>query len=399
MRSATAATAGPPSVELRNVYVHAPFCARRCFYCDFAVSVRSRAEAQPWLRALELELRHLARTDALTLGPTLDTLYLGGGTPSLLGGDAVAGLRDLLGPERITASTEFTAEANPESFTPEIARAWARGGLSRLSLGTQSFQEPVLRWMGRTHGAEGARRAVRTARDVGLDDLSVDLIFGLPDDVPRDWAQDLDDVLRLDAPHVSLYGLTAEAGTPLGRGVAEGRIRMPSEERYADEYRLAHERLLAAGYEHYEVSNFARPGHRSRHNSHYWGGGSWLGLGNGAHSFIASRRQRRWNVRSWERYETLLIAGDAALDDAETIDDAAARLESVWLGLRTENGLTLEPRFTAGDALVRRWVAEDWAHEQPWRDARRIVLTVEGWLRLDRLAVELESRLDGSFSG
>jgi oxygen-independent coproporphyrinogen-3 oxidase len=382
----------PTPTLLRNVYVHAPFCARRCFYCDFAVSVRRRAEPSAWLAALERELRHLEDEERIALGPSLDTVYLGGGTPSLLGPEAVPGLRQLLGPSRFGAATEFTAEANPESFGTDVAEAWAAAGLGRLSLGTQSFQEPVLRWMGRTHGADGARRAVQIAKESGLDDLSLDLIFGLPDAVPRNWVADLDEVLRLDVPHVSLYGLTAEADTPLGRGVEEGRIHMPSEERYADEYRLAHERLVAAGYEHYEVSNFARPGHHSRHNAHYWSGGSWLGLGNGAHSFIAPRR--RWNVRSWERYDERLRAGESPLDGEETIDNDAARLEAVWLGLRTREGVVLAPGQLRADELVARWVAEDWARREAWQNERRVALTLEGWLRLDRLAVELEDRLE-----
>lgn len=385
-------TPGSKGVRIRNVYVHAPFCARRCFYCDFAVTVRRAAEPEPWFSALAGELRLLYAEHGIELDASLETVYLGGGTPSLLGPQAVLGLRDVLGTERFSSETEFTAEANPESFTREVAEAWQRAGLTRLSLGTQSFQPSALRWMGRLHGAEGSREAVQTARTAGLANLSIDLIFGLPDEVERDWVADLDEVLRLEAPHVSLYGLSAESATPLGRRVAEGRIQMPDDERYAREYLLAHERLTAEGYEHYEVSNFARPGHQSVHNRRYWTGHAYLGLGNGAHSFVPPVRS--WNVRDWTDYAAAIGDGRLPRDAEEHLDGRARALEDVWLGLRTDAGLLVHEQAHAAVAEAERWRAQGWARIEVEGAGRRVRLTPEGWLRLDPLAVALDEVLE-----
>ena len=361
-----------------SVYVHAPFCARRCFYCDFAVSVRTEAIAA--------ELRQVEAGGGLILAAELDTLYVGGGTPSLLGPDAMRSLADVLTPPRLRSPTlEWTSEANPESFTPEVARSWRRAGVNRLSLGTQSFDPHVLRWMGRLHGADGAERAVRTAREEGFDDVSVDLIFGLPAVVERDWSTDLDRAIALDVPHLSLYGLTAEHGTPLGRAVTEGRIDMADDSHYAEEYLEAATRLTAAGYEHYEVSSFGRPGHRSRHNQAYWSGSSYLGLGNGAHSY--AHPERRWNVRDWEEYRAAVLAGRSPVAEREELDQAAERLEKIWLGLRTADGLAVDWAHDGPAATrVSRWLSGGLAS----LSGGRVRLTAEGWLVLDRLTVELD---------
>jgi oxygen-independent coproporphyrinogen-3 oxidase len=300
-------------------------------------------------------------------------------------------LANVIGTERLGSPTlEWTAEANPESFTPEVADAWRRAGVNRVSLGVQTFHAPALRWMGRLHGPEGAEQAVGTARAAGLEDVSVDLIFGLPEHVGRSWSDDLDRALALDVPHVSLYGLGVESGTPLGRAVAEGREPPVDEERYRDEFLEAAVRLTTAGYEHYEVSNFARPGHASRHNAVYWDGRPYLGLGNGAHSY--AHPIRRWNVRDGGAYRSRLLAGAPPEESREQIDEEARALERTWLGLRTSQGL---PLAELGAAARSR--AEAWA-----RDGRavlvdgRLRLTAEGWLQLDGLAVELDVATGGA---
>lgn len=386
------------SALVRSVYVHAPFCVRRCPYCDFAVQVRRVGDLEGWSAALAGELRAVAEEGRFPLAAELDTLYVGGGTPSLLGPEAMAALRGLLGAERLRSPTlEWTAEANPESFTAEVAAGWRAAGVNRLSLGVQSFSEPVLRWMGRMHGSEGARSAVATARGAGLSDLSVDLIFALPEEIERDWKRDLDAALSLDPPHVSLYGLTVEAGTPLARGVAEGRVHTAPEERYREEYLAAVERLTAAGYQHYEVSNFARPGHDSRHNRVYWEGSAYLGIGNGAHSF--NPPLRRWNVRDWNEYAAAATAGRLAHGGEEEVSGPARGLERVWLGLRTDRGVPWSALGERARALARRWQAVGLARPgEPAADAQppggSLRLTGEGWLLLDRLAVELDEALD-----
>lgn len=373
--------------DIRSVYVHAPFCVRRCVYCDFAVTVRPDGDVQGWAEAIAAELDLLGRTGHALAG-SLDTVYVGGGTPSLLGPTAMSRLADVLGPARLRdPELEWTAEANPESFSRELGAAWRAGGVNRLSLGVQSFHEPTLRWMGRLHGAEGAERAVALAKAVGLPNVSVDLVFGLPGHLGRPWRDDLERALALDVPHVSLYGLSVEPNTALGRAVAEGKEPGVDEERYREEFLEAAELLTQAGYEHYEVSNFARPGHSSRHNAAYWDGSPYLGLGSGAHSYV--HPVRWWNARDWAAYRERLLAGRSPEEGREQIDAATQALEATWLGLRTNVGLDLGARSDEARALVREWERAGLARVS----GGRVRLTASGWLLLDRLAVELDSRV------
>lgn len=380
----------PPNPgAIRSVYVHAPFCTRRCFYCDFAVKVAS-ADCDAWLGALTAELRALEREGAFVLDDTLDTLYVGGGTPSLLGSRAMEGLLTVIGEGRLRqAELEWTAEANPESFTQEVANGWRRAGVNRISLGIQSFHAPSLRWMGRLHGADRARSAVRIARAAGFENLSVDLIFGLPSHLERDWEQDLDETLSLEPEHVSLYGLTAESATPLGRAVAEGRETLSSEGRYEQDYLLAVDRLAGAGYEPYEVSNFARPGFASRHNSVYWSGKPYLGLGNGAHSY--RHPVRRWNIRDWDAYRAGTEGAGPPVDDEEELDLGKVRLERVWLGLRTRRGISLRDLPSSARDRATRWEESALAVSE----GNVVRLTPRGWLVMDRLTVEMAEDLEG----
>lgn len=368
-----------------SLYIHVPFCVRRCSYCDFAVQATPRAPSTEWLTAIigELALRRLA--DGWSDPLELDTIYIGGGTPSTLAPETMSQLGERLRQHAAwdAESVEWTSEANPESFTAEIAQAWRTAGVNRISLGAQTFHEPTLRWMGRLHGAEGPGRAMAAARAAGIDNVSVDLIFGVPGRLGRDWDDDLDRALALEPEHISLYGLTAEAATPLGRWVHEGRESLADEDRYADEYLLAHERLTAAGFEHYEVSNFARPGRRSRHNFAYWTGAPYAALGPGAHSFAPP--ERRWNLRSWDAYREAVSAGQLPIEDRETVEPGTAALERVWLGLRTDAGFELCGATDAQIGLVRAWQTQGWAA----RDGDVVRLTADGWLLLDRLAVEL----------
>lgn len=377
----------PAPGAIRSVYVHAPFCARRCYYCDFAVEV-APPDRDAWLNALRAELCALAREGTFLLDETLETLYVGGGTPSLLGAPAMDGLLTVIGEERLRhADLEWTAEANPESFTQDLATAWLCAGVNRISLGIQSFHAPSLRWMGRLHGAKGARSAVRVARAAGFANLNVDLIFGLPAHLEREWERDLDRTLALEPDHVSLYGLTAEPATPLGRAVAEGRETLPREERYGQEYLLAVDRLAEAGYEAYEVSNFARPGFESRHNSVYWSGEPYVGLGNGAHSY--RHPIRRWNLRDWDAYRAGAVDPGLPVDDEEELDVSKVRLERIWLGLRTRRGVSLCDLPSSARDQARRWEEDALAEV----DGNVVRLTPKGWLVMDRLTVELDVEL------
>jgi oxygen-independent coproporphyrinogen III oxidase len=337
-----------------------------------------------WLRAVVRELALTATEQGWSEPLRLDTLYIGGGTPSLLGPSAMSRLVSELRPYAVLETgAEWTCEANPESFDAELAADWRRAGVNRLSFGAQSFHADSLRWMGRLHGPDGPARAIAAAREAGFGNISIDLIFGLPERLVRDWAADLDRVLELTPEHVSLYGLTAEAAAPLGRWVAAGTETLADEDRYADEYLLAHERLTTAGFEHYEVSNFGRPGRRSLHNFVYWAGAPYAAVGPGAHAYYPP--ERRWNLRSWSAYGDALAAGRLPIDDSEMVDREARRLEEVWLGLRTDRGFAVRRDERGRREEVERWVASGWAS----LEGDVVRLTPSGWLLLDRLAVEL----------
>jgi oxygen-independent coproporphyrinogen III oxidase len=370
----------------RSLYIHVPFCTRRCSYCDFAVEATSDAPAEEWLASIVRELELTAEQQEWSLPLEVDTVYIGGGTPSLLGTGVMHALRDRVARMvRWSDAAEWTCEANPESFSPQLARDWKQSGVNRISLGLQTFHEPALRWMGRLHGPDGPPRAVQAAREAGFDNVSLDLIFGLPLRLQRDWEDDLNRVIALQPEHVSLYGLTAEAGAPLGRWVGEGRETLADEDSYAAEYLLAHERLTAAGFEHYEVSNFGRPGRFSRHNSAYWTGEPYAALGPGAHAFFPP--ERRWNLRSWSAYREALKQGVLPLDGTERIDSETAELERAWLVLRTNRSFRPDAQNSREAQLMKFWLDNEFADVV----AGGYRLSPRGWLLLDELAVALHS--------
>jgi oxygen-independent coproporphyrinogen-3 oxidase len=312
----------------------------------------------------------------------VDTIYLGGGTPSRLGGAGVARALTLVRDRfPLAAGAEVTIEANPDDVTDDAVEAWLEAGVNRLSIGSQSFDDAALTWMHRTHDGAGIAQAVTAARRAGMGNLSLDLIFALPDTLHRDFGADVERLLLLEPDHVSLYGLTVERATPLGRWVSRGQAVERSEEGYEAEYLAAHEALTAAGLEHYEVSNYARPGKRSRHNASYWSGVPYVGLGPAAHGYDG--RTRRWNARSYAEWRDLLAAGRDPIRGEEELTGQNRLAESVYLGMRTDAGLLLEE----GERdLVARWEVAQWVT----RDADdRLRCTALGWLRLDALAAAL----------
>lgn len=376
-----------PTPTWPHVYVHVPFCGRRCSYCDFAIAVRKDVPASEFNDAIMAEMvtRRIQASEI-----PVKSIYLGGGTPSKLGGAGIAGLLRLLatqlGVEKLSTSPdtlEITLEANPEDVTPDAAAAWVAAGVNRVSLGVQSFDPSVLRWMHREHSGDDARRAVGTLKAAGVAELSVDLIFALPESLGRDWTHDLEEAIKLDTDHISLYGLTVEPQTPLGRWTARGEVTEAPEERYEEEFLEAHERLTSAGFEHYEVSNYGRPGHQARHNSAYWRGVPYLGLGPSSHGFAGS--QRRWNIAPYAEWLGAVKDGRDPMAGAEELGPEERTAEEVYLGLRTSSGLTIRhnERMTVTPWLERGWARLDAS------DTLR--LTASGWLRLDSLAAALTS--------
>jgi len=371
-----------------HLYIHVPFCQRRCSYCDFSIAVRKRVPVQEYVDALLTEAAALPESD-------FQTVYFGGGTPSLLPPGAINHLLvELLGSAdpgpAARGGQEVTLEANPEDITPDKAKAWRAAGVNRVSLGAQSFDDAVLKWMHRSHDAARIGAAVHALRGAGIENISLDLIFALPDELQRDWERDLDMALALRPNHLSLYGLTVEPRTPLDRWISRGATHAPDEERYAEEYLFAHRRLMADGFFFYEVSNASLPGFRSQHNSAYWSGKPYVGLGPAAHSFDGTTR--RWNLRAWEAYRQAIAAGRSAVESEETLNDEQRYLEGIYLGLRTVEGVPFaalrRPSPPSAAAVLSpppHLAAQGWVEV---RDGR-LRCTPEGWLRLDSLVSEL----------
>ena len=360
-----------------HVYLHVPFCARRCSYCDFAIAVRRDVPSAAYADAVLREWAGWQGHEIWTESPAVDSVYFGGGTPSRLHPDAVQRILDRIRADRSVApAAEVTLEANPDDVTRDAAHAWGAAGVNRVSLGAQSFDPAVLAWMHRTHSADQIPVAVETLREAGISELSLDLIFGLPASLGRDWGTDLERVLALRPQHLSLYGLTVEDHTPLARWTARGEVAPVDEDRYAVEFLEADDRLGQAGYEHYEVSNYALPDRRARHNSAYWRRDAFIGIGPSAHSGWGANRQ--WNVREWAAYERAMAAGDNSVAGSERLGEEAVRLEELYLGLRVRDGV---PSDRLPPEIVRAWTEAGWATAP-----RGVVrLTAEGWLRLDAL--------------
>jgi oxygen-independent coproporphyrinogen-3 oxidase len=364
-------------ISFMHLYIHVPFCGRRCSYCDFAIAVRKAVPSQAYLDAVLGEWTLWQEEEVWDESPGIETIYLGGGTPSRIAPEVIGRLLNRIAAARaVVSGAEITLEANPDDVTSASVSGWKAAGVNRISLGVQSFDPAVLRWMHRLHSVDQVYRSVAAIRDAGFTNLSLDLIFGLPEAQRRDWANDLEEALALEPEHLSLYGLTVEPHTPLGRWTDRGEVKPVGEGRYAAEFLLADEVLRGRAYEHYEVSNFCRPGHRAVHNAAYWSRSRFIGLGPAAHSGLG--RERRWNVREWAAYQRIVAAGQSPLAGREHLDEAAVALEQVYLGLRTESGA---PAGLIPEDLGRQWCTAGWARPGP----DRVRLTPEGWLRLDAL--------------
>lgn len=318
-----------------GVYVHIPFCRHRCDYCAFA-TFTDRDEVIPnYLNALATEIARAVESGM----PRATSIFVGGGTPTRVPPTAL--VTALSGVPR-TADCEFTIECNPDDVTAEMMRVFADGGVNRLSFGVQSMQDHVLKSLGRTHDPANVVKALAFARGAGIDDINLDIIYGVHGESVDDWRRTVNATLKLGPTHVSAYGLTVEAGTPL----ADDPVRHPDDDVQAEMYELVDDLLTAAGMANYEVSNWSRPGHECRHNRVYWSQGDYLGFGSAAHSHRAGRRW--WNVRTPDRFIELIDAGKSAESAGESLDDEARRIEGLQLSLRTTSGVP-EESFDAED--------------------------------------------------
>jgi putative oxygen-independent coproporphyrinogen III oxidase len=322
-----------------GVYVHVPFCSSRCHYCDFVTYTGMEGLRRPYAAALLAE----AGLAAAGLGPDLPTVtsvFVGGGTPTLLPtGDLARVLERLRALLPHAPGAEVTVEANPETVDRAVADGLAAAGVTRVSMGAQSFDDRVLAALGRTHGAARVGEALAALRAAGVPAVNLDLIYGCPGEDGASWAATLDAAVALGPEHLSAYALGIEPATRFGRLVAAGRMTAPDDDLLADRYEAACATLAAAGYaHHYEVSNWARmPAHASRHNLTYWRRGRYLGLGAGAHEFDGATRS--WNVAGVPAYLEAVRAARRPTAGRERLDAAQARFEALALRLRTADGL------------------------------------------------------------
>jgi oxygen-independent coproporphyrinogen-3 oxidase len=365
-----------------------------CPYCDFAVTIAGPARRASFVDAL---LHEAGRVD-WTAG-SFDTVYLGGGTPSSL---ELAQLERIVGGVRrvlpVRADARITLEANPEDVTAERLAAWREAGVTAVSLGVQSFRDAELAFLGRRHEARDARRALAQLVDSDFEWVSADLIFGLPGQTAGQWRDGLDVAIASGVDHLSCYQLTIHEGTVFGRRAARGRLREAPDDAQSELFGVADRRLEEAGWDHYEVSNWAvSPGARSRHNRKYWRHVPYLGLGPSAHSFDGDRR-RWWNIRSVRRWQNALVEGRSTIDGSETLTDDELLLETVLLALRTSDGIDLEVvRRRFGFNLMssnRRLLDRLRADAMVVCEGDRVRPTARGMAVADAIVRSLDLRLD-----
>src|SRR3954447_870703 len=366
-----------------GVYVHVPYCAARCHYCDFNTYVADADERAAWRDAAIAEVALAARV--LGDAAPVSTVFFGGGTPTLLPpSDLVAVLDALRGRLGLADDAEVTVEANPETVTPESLAALREGGVTRVSLGMQSAVAHVLGVLGRAHTPGRAVAAAEQARAAGFAHVSLDLILGTPGERDADVSESLEAALAARIDHLSLYGLILEPGTRLTARVRRGELPAPDDDAIARRYEAADALLRSRGFAWYELANWAAsPDARCRHNLGYWRGGDWWGIGPGAHSHVGGVRW--WNVLRPSAWRTALAAGRSPAAGRETPDSAARRMEDVMLGVRLAEGLALRDgeRATAAD-LSARGLLDPGA-----LDSGRAVLTLRGRLLADAVVREL----------
>jgi oxygen-independent coproporphyrinogen-3 oxidase len=372
---------------MASLYLHVPFCRKKCPYCDFfsVPGHLSSLESYP-----ELLMRHIdLAADGGAWDAPIETIFFGGGTPSLLSpesiGEILARAEDRFG---FAADMEISLEANPGTLTAASLAGYRAAGVNRLSLGVQSLDPQKLKLLGRTHSPEEAKNAATWARRAGFTNLSCDLMFALPGQTAGALQAELDRFLDLSPDHISAYGLTVEEETPFYHLHRAGGLHLPDEDRYAELFCLADERLGREGFRHYEISNYARPGRECRHNLHYWRRRSYLGVGAGAHSFCG----RGWGERravpaDLAPYTAALSRGEDPAETLETFDRRGAMAETLYLGLRTAEGIDegeFRRRFNAGveetfPEAVRRAGDRLVLRDGRWR------MDLEGWLLFDHI--------------
>jgi len=395
-----------------GLYVHIPFCNIQCGYCDFFTLQNRKSQFQPYLNALTAELNLYADDDRFR-ELRFDTVFLGGGTPSLLNptdiATLLAGVRKLFD---VSPEAEITIEANPGTLDSVRLVDLKSAGVNRLSLGAQSFDAAELAFLDRDHSAADTDFCLAAARAAGYDNVSLDLIYGLPGQTISAWQDNLDAAVALAPDHLSVYCLTFEPRTPLMHRLRKGEVNKPEDASVSDMQLLTADYLEEHGYTRYEISNYAKPGFESRHNKKYWNGAPYLGVGASAHSFVAE--SRFWNVRNYKGYMDSLSQNELAIAGQEVLSREQRCLERIFLGLRQQKGLDLQLfRHEFGESLLDRYAAVMRKHfpdsgtqgasarelEEGARKVKGQYLLIEdGYLRLTREALPLCDSLCAEFA-
>lgn len=374
---------------MAGIYLHIPFCKQACHYCNFHFSTSLHYKTD-LVNAMLQETKLAARQFPFPPGETVHTIYFGGGTPSLL---TISELTDLLNAVRghfnVHPDAEITLEVNPDDISEERLTAWRDAGINRLSIGVQSFFEEELRWMNRAHSAQQALAQVAQARKY-FDNITIDLIYGGPGLSDEQWKQNLEQAKVLNIPHLSCYALTVEPQTPLNKMIRTGKVPDVDPDKQSRHFLYLMQWARANGYEHYEISNFARPGYRSRHNSAYWQGKPYIGLGPSAHSFDGGSRW--WNIANNQAYIRSLNAGIIPFEK-ETLTPVQQLNEKIMISLRTAEGLDIDDLPAPENTDVRgQLLSASRRHIEAGHlvmDEHWLRLTDEGRLLADGIAADL----------
>ena len=386
----------PDSIaEPFGVYVHVPFCSTRCGYCDFntytAGELGSSASPESWSEAIRAEIREAAHRLGAQLGrpPSVQTVFFGGGTPSLVGAAMLNGvLAEIRESFVLAADAEVTTESNPESVSPAFFESLLRGGFTRISLGMQSTSSRVLQILDRAHTPGRALDAAREALDAGFAHVNLDVIYGTPGETDADLARTLDDALGTGIDHVSAYSLIVEDGTALARKVRRGEIATPVDDVFARRYEMVAATMADAGFDWYEVSNWARgEAAQCRHNLGYWRDGDWWGFGPGAHGHLSG--QRWWNIKHPARYAAASGPGLLPIAGGETLDDVGRHIEQVMLRLRLAEGVPARMLSADERARLAPWIDRGFAVVDEGGDGMRYRVTDAGRLMADGIVRDI----------
>jgi oxygen-independent coproporphyrinogen-3 oxidase len=373
-------------------YVHIPYCVRRCGYCDFntytpselSISSDLSVTSRSYIDLLIREIEFARESSDATIVPSI---FFGGGTPTLMEPTDLGRVITAIGSRfELAKDIEITTEANPDTVSKEKLAALRAAGFNRISFGMQSAVEHVLKVLDRTHNPENVFNATGWAREVGFDEVSVDLIYGTSGESIKDWEKSVDTALALPISHISAYALIVEAGTKLGAQVKRGDVVMPDDDETADKYLLADEKFAADGFDWYELSNWSKPGSECRHNLAYWKGDNWWGAGAGAHSHINGRRF--WNVKHPAAYASIVTQSKNPMHEQEFLSHDEKRSEEIMLKIRLASGLDRAALTAREQDAIAGFVSAGYLLAKQW-DGGSVVLSKTGRLIADRIVREI----------